>query len=91
MAIYIDLDVQPWSQGMGMGILRDALDIAGISIDQDAQVIDWTPLKVKIELVSEGKMERFYYTWEHIQKYISKMYAGSVSRIDMDDSERAVS
>jgi hypothetical protein len=91
MAIYIDLYVEPWSQNMGMGILQDALDIAGISIVQDAQVIDWTPSRVRIELVCESKMETLYYTWDHILKYIHKMYAGSVSHIDMDDSERAVS
>lgn len=90
MAIYIDLKLKYWSWSKvdALGMLKDALDIIDINIDHDTQILEQSARHAKIEIINEDKMVGIYYMWDHIEKYMRKMYGSSIERVSWDDTER---
>ena len=93
MAVYIELALFSWNMSSPREVynmLQDGLDIACIDLRKDAQIIEQTQSKLKVELCCEHKISMFYQVWEHIAKYLAKRYCTTIEKVSMDDTERAV-
>jgi hypothetical protein len=88
MAIYIKVCLTEYAGNDPVSILSDGLEIAGIA-NQDFQVVANDYQRCVIELVCEQKVMNFYMAWNHIAKYLKKMYRYDIADLDMDDTERA--
>jgi hypothetical protein len=88
MAIYIKVSLTDYAGNDPVSILSDGLEIAGIET-HDFQVIANDYRECVIELMCESKMMDFYMTWDHIARYLKKMYRRDIAELDMDDMERA--
>lgn len=88
MAIYIKVSLTDYAGNDPVTILSDGLEIAGIE-HKDFQVLANNYRKCVIELMCEKKMMNFYMTWDHIARYLRKMYRYDIANLDMDDTERA--